>query len=52
VNLHVPAGKKAYLPSDFMPTLAALKRDADPVLMQDANQQSALLDAELFGVEP
>lgn len=49
VNLHVPEGKPALLPSDFMPTLAGFKRDNKPILEADPQTQSDLIDAMLFG---
>lgn len=53
VNLHVPEGRPARLASDFMPTLAELKKQASPpVQPMDPQEHSDLLDAVLFGKPP
>lgn len=51
VNLHVPEGKPALRPADFMPALAkAIEAAKPPVLAKTPEDQSNLLDAVLFGV--
>lgn len=52
VNLHLKEGRPALVPSDFMPTLASFKKANQPILEQDPQAQSNLLDAVLFGVSP